>query len=400
MLSVQEAERHIARYIALLPIEQVPLAQATGRVLRELLYADRDFPPFDRVTMDGIAIRYSDWAAGARRFQIEGMQAAGAPQKLLSLPQACFEVMTGAVLPNGADTVIRYEDLTVGEGVAAINVATIQNGQNVHRKGNDRLEDSVLLSAGRLLGSAEIGVAATVGHSSLAVSVLPRVALVSTGDELVDIDTTPLPHQIRRSNVHAAAAMLKQRLGIDCTFHHCSDDAVILTTHLAQVLAQSDVVVLSGGVSEGKFDLVPAVLAGLGVEKVFHKVAQRPGKPFWFGVKPGGPVIFALPGNPVSTFMCLLRYVLPFLEQCLGLPVKPTTFAVLSETVQFNPKLTYFLQVSLHSDVSGHLMAKPVPGQGSGDLANLTGADGFLELPAEMDVFEAGMVFRVWRYNN
>lgn len=398
LLSVAEAERIILDHCFFPGTEQVPLQEARGRILREDLRADRDFPPFDRVTMDGIAIRYERFAAGQRRFPVAGIQAAGASQQALDNPDACMEVMTGAMLPEGADTVIRYEDIAIRNGLAEILVEEIVFRQNLHFRGIDRRAGDLIVPAGRIIAPPEIATAATIGKYALEVARLPRTAIVSTGDELVDVADTPLPHQIRRSNVYATQATLQEQFAIRSEMFHFVDDRRQIAEGLQRILNEFDLVVLTGAVSEGKFDYLPEVLNHLGVEKCFHKVAQRPGKPFWFGHYRRRPAVFALPGNPVSAFMCTWRYLMPFLRKSLGQQMPALQTAVLAEKVEFKPSLTYFLPVKLDNQTNGILRAYPLPGHGSGDLANLNDADAFLELPLEQDIFEAGEVFPLIQY--
>jgi molybdopterin molybdotransferase len=394
MLSVSNAFNITQNHKLSLPTELVSLDDALGRVLREPVYADRDFPPFNRVAMDGIGIRFTDFTAGILSFQIAGMQRAGQPQQTLTEAGTCLEVMTGAMLPIGADTVIRYEDITVADGSASITIEDIQPGQHVHHRATDRRAGDELLPAGTRLGPAELAVAASVGHISLTVTALPRVALISTGDELVDVSDTPLPHQIRRSNTYMVRAALAT-MGIQATLHHIIDDETVLADHLSTLLANNDILILSGGVSAGKADFVPKVLAGLGVYKAFHKVEQRPGKPLWFGTTPD-KTVFALPGNPVSTVLCTHRYVLPYLRASLGLAPVPPTYAQLTGPITFRPNITYFLPVRLSSAPDGRMLAHPLPGSGSADFANLLDTSGFMELPADRSDFNMGEAFPVW----
>ena len=233
-----------------------------------------------------------------------------------------------------------------------------------------------------------------MGQVELTVSALPRVALISTGDELVGVADTPLPYQIRRSNTYLLRAALAS-LGIAATLHHIVDDVAILADGLSSLLDENDVLILSGGVSAGKADFVPGTLAQLGVQQQFHKVEQRPGKPLWFGTTPD-KTVFGLPGNPVSTVLCAYRYVLPYLRASLGRPPEPARYAQLSEAVTFRPPLTYFLPARLTTEPDGRLLAHPLPGSGSADFANLLDADGFLELPADEQNFGAGRAFRLW----
>lgn len=398
MISVSEATRIILENAGSFGEETVDLSVALGRVLREDLHADRDFPPFTRVSMDGIAIRYAAFAAGRRSFVVAGEQAAGAPPLSLGHDEQCLEVMTGAVLPTGADTVIRYEDLELDGGTARLLTGQIKKGQNAHPQGLDRRQGDILVQAGVQVTPGEIGVAATVGKTGLRVARLPRVVILFTGDELVGVGETPLPHQIRVSNGPTIRSTLL-RWGVDADYVYLPDDPAVIRSKLASCLEKYDALILSGGVSKGKFDYIPDSLEALGVQKRFHRVKQRPGKPFWFGRHPGGATVFALPGNPVSALMCTLRYVGPWLQQSLGLDPSPVAFAVLAEDFAFKPGIPYFLTVRVKPDpATGRLLAYPFAGQGSGDLANLADVDGFLELPAGEGRYEIGSVFPVYLY--
>lgn len=387
MISVQEASASILSHLYKPDTRRIPLQEAVGSVLAEPITADRDFPPFHRVTMDGIAIAFDTWEKGKRTFLIESTQAAGEPRKALANAANAIEVMTGAMLPAGTDTVVRYEDLTMESPNATITVDNIVRGQSIHRQGQDAASGEVLLPPAMILSPAEIAVLASVGKTVVKVKNYPLTAVIASGDELVEVGQTPLPHQIRRSNTYAIEAAMKT-IGWKGDQFHLPDDKDTLRRSLEKILKQYDNVILSGGVSQGKFDFIPGVLESLGVKKVFHQVSQRPGKPFWFGASAEGKTAFALPGNPVSTFMCFYRYILPWLWKSLGVEVQPQ-YAVLAEDFTFTPRLTYFLQVSVKND-GGMLMAYPDAGGGSGDFANLKKIDGFLELPMERSEFKAG----------
>ncbi|MEH0154243.1 molybdopterin molybdotransferase MoeA [Limibacter armeniacum] len=398
MIHALEAEKFIMESAALLPIVQLPLSEVNGKVLRENIYADRAFPPFDRVTMDGIAIQSEAYLAGKRSFKVEGLQAAGMPQLTLDESENCLEVMTGAVLPCNADAVIPYE-YTKKEGDAiVVEEYPVAKGKNVHNKATDRKEGECLLKSGQVITAAEIGVLASVGKTDVMVSRIPKFAIISTGDELVDVGETPMPYQIRRSNIYSICSLLQQ-YGVKGLPFHLEDDKAIIHDKLDRILQLFDVVVLSGGVSKGKLDFIPEVLEELGVEKHFHKVKQRPGKPFWFGShKETSTTIFALPGNPVSTFMCIFRYVVPWLKKSLGMDLLPILKATLTEDFTFDKPLTYFLQVKVSISEKGQWEATPMTGNGSGDFANLTDADAFMELPMEKDIFKKGEVFPIWLF--
>lgn len=404
MISVEDAYQQVLATARLLPAETVPLAAATGRILRQLVAADRDFPPYHRVTMDGIALLYSSLVAGTTTFPIERTQLAGAFPEPLANPQAAVEIMTGAALPPGADTVVRYEDLDFSDAPgrqATVRVAPPRAGHNVHPQGSDQQAGTELLAPGLRLTAAEIAVAATVGAAMLAVTRRPRLAVVSTGDEIVPVEATPLPHQIRRSN----APMLQAALAADgaaSEAFHFDDDLASLKAGLPPLLAGFDAVLLSGGVSKGKADFLPQALQELGVVQHFHRVAQRPGQPFWFGQQPGGAAVFAMPGNPVSTFVGYYRYVRGWLRQSEGVgPVAgQQAFAELAAAVDFKPQLTYFLAVRLERTPDGRLLAHPAPTAGSGDLAGLLAADGLLELAPGQTHFAAGTAWPLWPYRS
>ena len=401
MITPAEATAHVLATVRPLLPELVPLLAANGRVLRQNLLADRDFPPFDRVAMDGVALRFEALQAGQRSFPVERAQLAGQPPVPLLDPQAAIEIMTGAALPPGTDTVVRYEDLHLTE-TNGIRTATVQTpppqaGHHVHRQATDGRAGELLIGRSTCLGPAEIAVAAAVGAATLAVTRLARLAVVGTGDEVVPLDQPPLPYQVRRSNAPMLQAALAAA-GASADAFHFNDDPAALRLGLPALLASYDAVLLSGGVSKGQADFLPQVLRALGVDEVFHRVAQRPGMPFWFGRVPGGAVVFALPGNPVSTFVNYYRYVQPWLRGCQGRAAPPPRFAVLAAPVEFKPRLAYFLPVKLENAPDGRLLAHPAPTGGSGDLAGLLAADGLLELPAQPTHFAAGEAFAVWRF--
>ena len=392
---VAEATRIILENTINYGSEQVPFHTANRRVLAEPLLADRDFPPFDRVTMDGIAIRWQSYEQGQRAFRIESTQTAGETQHTLNDPNACIEVMTGASLPIHTDAVIKYEDLDLRDGIAHLRT-TVREGQNVHYRGEDRVAGKPVIEANALMGPPEIAIAASVGAVQIAVKKLPSVVIITSGDELVAVDQNPLPHQIRSSNVHCIAALLKEyQIRVD--FIHIPDDLSATQQAIQAALTQYDVLILCGGVSQGKKDFIPKALQAEGVEKYFHKLSQQPGNPFWFGRRENS-IVFALPGNPVSSFLCARRYFIPWLRKCLGLIPMNNVYACLSDDYVYNSPLTYFLQVQLFQE-GATLMARPLTGHGSGDFSNLVDTQAFLELPKEKNEFRKGEIFPIWRYD-
>lgn len=395
MISVEEALRIVLENQLPDQIIEVPLLEANGKVLAENIFADRDFPPFNRVAMDGIAINMSFLSVISEgdKLLIENIQFAGEPQKTMSGNGNCMEVMTGAILPENTDTVIRYEDLDFteieGRKYAIVNIPLSEPGQNVHHQGVDKSAQSLLIQQGTKISPAEIAIMATVGKDYCKVKAAPAAAVISTGDELVDIHENPENHQIRRSNSYMLAAALSES-GIKARLYHLNDDPEKLENRLRIILAENDVLILSGGVSAGKKDFVPQIMESLGVKKLFHKVSQKPGKPFWFGKSEYGKIVFALPGNPGSTFLCFYKYVKPFLA---GLKQETLKKAVLSDKIFFRQELTLFVPVTTRYNEEAALIATPLKNSGSGDLAVLLSCDGFLELPASEAIFEEGKSF-------
>jgi molybdopterin molybdotransferase len=284
MMEPQAAETLISEHLVCLPIESLPVGQCAGAVLRENVYAERDQPPFDRVAMDGIALVSSVAASGRRRFKVQATQAAGEAPYVLASDENCIEVMTGAVLPGGCDTVIPVEQLRSTEGYADIDdgVGRVP-WKNVHRRASDRTQGALLLAAGSVLNAPEIAVAASAGMARVRVSSQPAIVVVSTGNELVEPGDPIEPHQIRRSNAYAVVAALRQRGFQRVADDHLPDDAQTLRERLRLHLQTHEVLILSGGVSMGRFDLVPKALEDIGVRCVLHGIAQRPGRPMWYG---------------------------------------------------------------------------------------------------------------------
>ena len=389
MVNVGEASSIVFKHLCVPAVETVSFDLAVNRVLAETVTADRDLPPCDRVTMDGIAIKFSSWEQGRRDFVVEGVQAAGAVRSSLKHSDNCLEVMTGAIMPDGADVVVPYEHLDISNNIATIK-EKVSKAQNIHTQGQDAKKNSALLGAGTLLGAAEIAVLAAVGKKNVNVFAFPRTAVISSGDELVEIDAQPGMQQVRRSNSYAIEAAMRM-LGWKAELHHLPDDKDKMVSAMKKIASTCKVIILSGGVSKGKFDYVPAVMEEVGVRKLFHRVNQRPGKPFWFGASDHGVTVFALPGNPVSTYMCFYRYIRPWILKSMNVHMTPSS-AVLAKDTKGPQGLTYFLQVNVKVE-DGKLMAYPDPGGGSGDFANLKNVTGFLELPDDRSSFTAGEVF-------
>src|SRR5690606_21032814 len=270
----------------------------------------------------------------------------------------CLEVMTGAILPKNTDTVVMYEHTMKAMGSFTIE-GPLRKGQHIHYRGSDIKAGEAVLHQGTKIDAAAIGVLASVGKAEVPVKKVPKIAVVSTGNELVEVGETPLPHQIRKSNAHTLKALL-ERDKIEAGLFHLQDDRPAMERAVEQWIATYDVLLLSGGVSMGKYDFLPEVFERLGVEKLFHKVAQRPGKPFWFGRHPkNGCLIFSYPGNPVSTYLCHRLYLIPWLDKGMGRET-PQYDVIMGTTYTNTTELTLFMGAKIAPE-SGKLVATLVP---------------------------------------
>ena len=398
MLTTAEALDRILAAMPELPAEAVDLTLAAGRVLRQVVVAERDQPPFDRVMMDGIAISHSDFAGGQRRFDIQCTQMAGDAAAEL-MPGHCIEIMTGASLPANADCIIPVERIATNDGVATLEEAYEPRAQQfIHRRASDHAAGSHLLGPGKRIAPADVAVIASAGLASVEVSRLPVIRVISTGNELVAAGAPIKPHQIRLSNGPAIQTLLLQHGYSDCAHDHLVDERDVLRERIAGHLRKADVLILSGGVSMGKADYVPEVLAELGVRVNFHRISQRPGKPMWFGTAPGGKAVFALPGNPVSALVCCRQYVIPALSKASAAHSRPPEFAALTSDVTFEPALTCFQPVRLVSSAAGEVLAMPVKTNTSGDFTALSGTDGYVELALDESQFPAGTPVLLYRW--
>ena len=401
MITVGEAESIILSNIGELPAGVVSLSDALGCVLRESIHSDRDFPPFDRSTMDGICIAFRE-GSDDKSFKVAGTITAGQPKTKLDDPSSCFEIMTGAALPEGANCVIKVEDIAIGNGIATLNDGVAPRpGLAIHSQGSDAKKDDILIEAGRRITPKEIAILASVGKTDVLISKSPRIAILTTGDELVNIDQTPLPHQIRRSNDPTLAAALVSAGYAEVECIHISDDPALIDAAISRLLEKKDALIITGGISKGKKDFLPEALYKAGVEKLFQWVSQRPGKPFWFGqFKRDGSTlpVFALPGNPTSCFTCLHRYALPALDKWSGHPSTPPAYARLVQDFEFNPPLSLLLPVKIENRENSEVWASPLPFNTSGDFISVAQTHGFIELPADKSNFTAGQSFRYFSW--
>jgi molybdopterin molybdotransferase len=328
MLTVEQALELVLARAPRLPAERVDLAAAAGRVLAEPVAADRDMPPWDKSAMDGFAVRAVDCPAGPVRLEVIGEIAAGRTAAVPLRPGTAMRIMTGAPLPTGADAVVMVEK-TRTDGAFVLLDGPVKSGQSVSPRASDIAAGATVLPAGAVITAAGIGALAAVGAVSPAVYRVPSVAVLATGDEIVEIDRVPAGAQIRNSNSWALAAQVRA-VGCPVTVLPPARDE---PEHLAASIGRGlehDVLILSGGVSMGEYDLVPAALTRAAVTIHAHKVAMKPGKPFLLGTAGAGTLVFGLPGNPVSTFVCFELFVAPALRRMAGHaePVRPPVPAV------------------------------------------------------------------------
>lgn len=395
----RQAEALIGAHLARLPIESLPVAQCAGAVLRENVYAERDQPPFDRVAVDGVALDSQAIRQGRLGFTVQDTHDIGSAQLVLHSAAHCIQVRAGAMLPAGCDTVVPGESVHGADGRAQFESAAVAvPWRHVQRRASEQTQGALLLADGTALRAPEIAIAASAGMARLRVSGQPAILVVSTGSELVEPGDPLQPHQIRRSNAYALMAALRQRGFSRVADDHLPDHERILLERLQVHLHTHDVLVLSGGLSPGRGDLLPKVLQQLGVQRLFHGIAQRPGEPMWFGTTTDARAVFALPGNPVSTLVCLARYVLPALYAAMGLRRESSEKLALAGPCEWDARLTGYLPVRVHHDDWGRPWATPHPTSGAGDYGSLASTDGFVELPPGPASFARGFVTRLYRW--
>lgn len=383
--SYRDARAQIIQAVApLLRTEVVPLAEAPGRVLAVDVAADRDQPPFHRSTRDGFAVRAADVPGTLR---VIGEIAAGASLGRALVPGEAAEIMTGAPVPDGADAVVMVENVERrGDRVTAAQA--IAAGENFVPAGREIRAGALAVAAGARIGPGEIAMLATVGCAAVTVAARPRVAVCATGEELVGVDTRPGPTQIRDSNSHTLAAQVLRAGGVPVRLAPARDSADSLRERLAVAVAEADLVIFSGGVSMGKYDLVEDVFKEMGGRILFDGVAIRPGKPVVFGEIAGKP-FFGLPGNPLSTLVTFELFARAALDRLAF--AEPLLRVQLAElTASFRQRalpLTCFVPARLDG-----LRAEALPSHGSGDIAALCRADGFVVVEQGVTELLAGAV--------
>ena len=382
MTTVSEAQNSIRQQAKTFGYERVALGQSFGRVLVQPIRADRDYPPFNRATMDGYAVRAADFDGGnPSGLRIIEYIPAGSAALLEVGAGTCSKIMTGAAVPPGANAVIRVEDAHAENGRFFFSADTVKAGQNIAKRGEDARQGDLLITGNQIITPQVASVLAVAGQREVEVARLPRIGIVSTGTEVVPVGMPVLPHQIRESNAWAMRGFL-HRCGItDVTAVLAADNKAALAQAVAGLLLSEDTILLSGGVSRGDADYVPEVLQSLGVRQVFHRVRIRPGGPLWFGVAPGGKAVFGLPGNPVSVQVGCKMFVEPYLRACFGLPMlTPVYFPLLESRTKKTPFDDFFpCRLITEHGTTG---VEPVRYNGSGDIAATQHSHGIAMQPA------------------
>jgi molybdopterin molybdotransferase len=391
LLDIETARRKILARAGALVAETVPLAEAQGRVLADQLRSEERVPAADNSAMDGFAVRSADLTGAGEerpvRLKRVGESRAGAPAERELEAGGAIAISTGAVIPAGADAVVRVED-TRGAGGDVEVLAAPRTGQNIRRAGEDIEPGEVLLSAGTVLGPAELGVAASVGAARVSCRLRPRVTLISTGDELVGVEEALRPGAVRNSNLYSLAA-LARLAGAEVVEAAQVPDRPEATRDAVQRGLESDVLVVSGGVSVGEHDHVKSSFGELGVEQVFWRVSLKPGKPAWFGTR-DETLVFGLPGNPVSAYVTFLLFVRPALRALQGAEAdRDRTEAVFAERYEKPPDRAHAVRCRLELSPEGWV-ATAAKQQGSHVMTSLLGADGLALIPAERTSVEAG----------
>jgi molybdopterin molybdotransferase len=399
MISVREALEQVLEGLPRLEAEQVALTRARGRVLAAAVHARRDVPPFRNSAMDGYAVRSADVATACvdrpvRLGVLETVAAGAVATKPISVGTA-IRIMTGAPVPEGADAVVRVEDTVAGVADTEVAIrAPVSADANVRHPGEDLRAGELALASGRVLRPADVGLLASLGTSMVRVVRRPRVAIVSTGDELVDLGEPLGPGQIVNSNAYALAAAIEEAGGEPVLLGIARDRPERLRAAFADAV-RFDAVLSTGGVSVGTFDYVRTMLAEIGYRERFWKVAQKPGKPLTFG-SCGNTPVFGLPGNPVSALVCFYLYALPALRAMLGLDRihLPSATATLAEDIKTAAGLTEFVRCRLEGGADGYRV-RSTGTQSSGALHSLSVGDALAVAPADAGVLRAGERVRV-----
>ncbi|MFH2132878.1 MAG: gephyrin-like molybdotransferase Glp [bacterium] len=389
MLTVVEALQKIMASAKTLDTHKIPIEKALSHVSVKDILADRPLPPFNRVAMDGFAVRSVDFKNGAARLRIVGRIQTGVAIKAEIGPGETVQIMTGAPCPKSADAIVKIENATIEEDWVVLNEPKIKPGLNIAPEGEDAPAGKILIRKGTALSTAGIAICASVGVAEVEVYKKPSLRIISTGSEIISPAEQPLPHQIRDCNSYTLRT-LGRAMDLDVTFLGIGEDETGILGELIEKGIGADILILSGGVSMGEFDHIPGLLAAKGVKKILHNVRVKPGKPLWFGKTVNGSYVFGLPGNPVSVQTCFKIFVEPLIRKLSGNQVPENYFMhlPLSEQLVSKTNREHYMpgRFSLHNNQT-HI--QPVLIRGSGDFANFEQSHGLIKVPMDINRIDA-----------
>ena len=389
MQSIQNALQLILSNKRNFGTEFVSIHDCLDRILAADIFADRDYPPFNRATMDGYAIISQDINIGKNNLlKITDTIHAGEAKQFALESGNCIKIMTGAPVPQRANAVIRIEDTHINGNEIHFNVKQLKENQNIALQGEDAKKGDLLIKKGTKLNPNSISLLAVTGHAKLEVYKLPNIAIVSTGNEIVAVESVIQPHQIRDSNVHTLKNSLLNYCISAIQTALIVDDKIALTNTLSELL-NTDIIIISGGVSKGDADYVPEILKHLGVIEIFHRVSIKPGNPLWFGKMPNGGVVFGLPGNPISVQVGYKVFIESFIRKCFDMePIEPIFLPLLGEKSKKSNFTEYFPCKLTHENKKSGLAINKM--NTSGDISTTNNSDGIAIHPSKKQTIEKG----------
>jgi molybdopterin molybdotransferase len=373
------------------------ILDATGYSIAEDISADRDYPPFNRVMMDGYAVIADDLnSRNNRELKQIDIVYAGENKNITVTPGCCIKVMTGAPLPDGADAVVKVENTTSSKNIIRFSNVKILSGQFIARQGTDSKKGNILVVKGNICNASILKILAAVGKEKIKVFSRPRISIIITGNEIIPISEKPKPAEIRDSNSYSIRSFLHE-YNINPQYLKLVDDDRAKLTRAVLKGMRSDILILSGGVSMGDHDYIPEILTDCGVRRIFHKVKIKPGKPIWFGRARDGPAVFGLPGNPLSCLVTYKMLIEPYLRRCMCMrDIIPIFLPLIQNRTKAGSRMVFFpCKISTDEDkkISGII---PIEHNGSGDIKASYGSDGLGCHPSERMKMEAGELVKFY----
>ncbi len=398
MTTFAEAQNLILEQARPFKAEQVALVDAIDRILAQPIYADRDYPPFNRAMMDGYAVQSADFGQQtAPELQIIEYLPAGRTALQTITSGTCAKIMTGAPVPEGADAVVRIEDTHAVNKQVSFLINAVKPGQNIAYQAEDAEQGSLLLARNHLITPQIMSVLAVTGNKEVTVLKPPSVGIVSTGNEVVSVENHIQSHQIRDSNAWVLRSFLRKYQITNVEAVLVADSKRAISQTIQRILAEKDIVFVSGGVSKGDADYVPEVLQSLGVQQIFHRVRIKPGGPIWFGITADGKAVFGLPGNPVSVQVGCKVFIEPYLRACFGLASLSPLFLPFLETRSKKTSFDEFFPCELvtHDDSTS---IRPVRYNSSGDISATAHSEGIAWHPAATEQLtpQTPIAFYAW----